>query len=73
MPGFDVKVPTSARVWNYWVGGKDNFAADRELGERTLQAYQVAQRIVPDSRIVYVDNDRTVNVRSTILKRGAAT
>ena len=30
MPGFDVKVPSSARVWNYWVGGKDHFAADRE-------------------------------------------
>jgi len=26
MPGFDVKVPTSARVWNYWVGGKDNIS-----------------------------------------------
>ncbi|MGH3938386.1 MAG: SAM-dependent methyltransferase [Pseudonocardiaceae bacterium] len=23
-----------ARVWNYWLGGKDNYPADREFGER---------------------------------------
>ena len=26
-------------IHDYYLGGKDNFAADRELGERTLQAY----------------------------------
>jgi O-methyltransferase involved in polyketide biosynthesis len=26
----------SARVWNYWLGGKDNFAADREVGDQIL-------------------------------------
>jgi S-adenosyl methyltransferase len=36
---FDTSVPHSARVYDYWLGGKDNFAADRELGERTIQAY----------------------------------
>ena len=25
----DTSVPHSARVWNYWLGGKDNFEADR--------------------------------------------
>ena len=39
MPEFDSSVPHIARVYDYWLGGKDNFAADRELGERTLQAY----------------------------------
>jgi trans-aconitate methyltransferase len=39
MPDFDTSVPHIARVYDYWLGGKDNFAADRELGERTLQAY----------------------------------
>ena len=29
----DTNVPQSARVWNYWLGGKDNFAADREIGD----------------------------------------
>jgi hypothetical protein len=33
----DATAPHSARVWNYWLGGKDNFAVDREVGERVLQ------------------------------------
>jgi S-adenosyl methyltransferase len=104
MPDFDTSVPHIARVYDYWLGGKDNFAADRELGEQTLQAYpnlvfsvranraflaravrflageagirqfldigtgiptasnthEVAQRIAPEARIVYVDNDPIV-------------
>jgi hypothetical protein len=104
MPDFDTSVPHVARVYDYWLGGKDNFAADREMGERTLAAYpnlvfsvranraflartvrflaaeagvrqfldigtgiptasnthEVAQRIAPESRIVYVDNDPIV-------------
>ena len=36
---FDITVPHISRVYDYWLGGKDNFAADRELGERTRQAY----------------------------------
>jgi len=39
MTNFDTSVPHIARVYDYWLGGKDNFAADRELGERTLAAY----------------------------------
>jgi hypothetical protein len=31
-------VPTIARVYDYWLGGKDNFAVDRELAERFVQA-----------------------------------
>ena len=104
MPDFDTSVPHIARVYDYWLGGKDNFAADRELGERTLAAYpnlvfsvranraflaravrflaaeagirqfldigtgiptadnthEVAQRVAPESKIVYVDNDPIV-------------
>jgi O-methyltransferase involved in polyketide biosynthesis len=104
MPDFDTSVPHIARVYDYWLGGKDNFAADRELGEQTLQAYpnlvfsvranraflaravrflageagirqfldigtgiptannthEVAQRIAPEARTVYVDNDPIV-------------
>jgi hypothetical protein len=33
--GFDTKRPNIARVYDYWLGGKDNFAADRELA-RTM-------------------------------------
>jgi hypothetical protein len=103
-PQIDASVPHIARVYDYWLGGKDNFAADRELGEKTLQAYpnlvfsvranraflaravrflaadagirqfldigtgiptannthEVAQRVAPQCRIVYVDNDPIV-------------
>ncbi len=97
-------VPHSARVWNYWLGGKDNFAADRATGDQVLKVYprmvevarasraflgravtylageagirqfldvgtglptannthEVAQRVAPSARIVYVDNDPLV-------------
>ena len=33
-PKIDTSVPHSARIWNYWLGGKDNFAVDREAGDR---------------------------------------
>jgi O-methyltransferase involved in polyketide biosynthesis len=39
MPDFDTSVPHIARVYDFWLGGKDNFAADRQLGEQTLEAY----------------------------------
>jgi hypothetical protein len=32
----DTGVAHSARVWNYWLGGKDHYAADRELGDQIL-------------------------------------
>jgi len=102
--GFDVSVAHPARIYNYWLGGKDNFAADRQAAEEVLavmpvmaqvarsvrlflatvvhhlaadlgirqfldigtglptanNTHQVAQRAVPQSRIVYVDNDPIV-------------
>jgi hypothetical protein len=35
----DVTVAHVARVYNYWLGGKDNFTADRIAGENTIAAY----------------------------------
>jgi S-adenosyl methyltransferase len=102
--GFDVNVAHPARIYDYWLGGKDNFAADRLAAEEVLavmpvmvqvarsvrrflatavhyltadlgirqfldigtglptanNTHQVAQRVVPESRIVYVDNDPIV-------------
>jgi O-methyltransferase involved in polyketide biosynthesis len=29
----DTTVPHSARIWNYWLGGKDNYAVDRDAGD----------------------------------------
>ena len=98
----------SARVWNYLLGGKDNFGADRKTGELILNMFpgiaflarqqraflvravrylagaagvrqfldigtglptannthEVAQRIAPQARIVYVDNDPLVMVHA---------
>jgi ubiquinone/menaquinone biosynthesis C-methylase UbiE len=100
----DTSVPHSARIWNYWLGGKDNYPVDEEAGDaytavfpgivtiaRSSRAFlrrnitylvseagirqfldvgtglptannthQVAQRIAPETRIVYVDNDPMV-------------
>ncbi len=39
MPDFDTSVPHIARVYDYWLGGTDNFPADRAMGEQTLEAY----------------------------------
>src|SRR5215472_12646156 len=32
----DTTVPHSARIWNYWLGGKDNYLVDREVGQQTI-------------------------------------
>jgi SAM-dependent methyltransferase len=37
-PGLDTSHAHSARVYNYWLGGKDNFAADREAAEQAIAA-----------------------------------
>ena len=31
--GIDTTVPHSARIWNYWLGGKDNYPVDRAAGD----------------------------------------
>src|SRR4029453_885555 len=107
----DTSVPHPARRYNYLLGGKDNFAADRAAGDelarmfptvriaavenrRFLQratrflteeagirqfldigtglptadnTHEVAQRIAPDSRVVYVDNDPMVMAHARAL------
>jgi len=34
----DITVAHPARVYDYWLGGKDNFAADREAAEQAIEA-----------------------------------
>jgi O-methyltransferase involved in polyketide biosynthesis len=38
LPDLDTSVANAARMWNYWIGGKDNFLADREAGDHVLTA-----------------------------------
>ncbi|WP_326700973.1 SAM-dependent methyltransferase [Streptomyces sp. NBC_01754] len=100
----DTSVPHSARIWNYWLGGKDNYPVDEAAGDaysavfpgivtvarssrtflrRTIthlvdeagirqfldigtglptvdNTHEVAQRLAPEARIVYVDHDPMV-------------
>jgi len=37
-PTFDTGVAHVARVYNYWLGGKDNYAADRAAGDAAIAA-----------------------------------
>jgi S-adenosyl methyltransferase len=50
LPGIDTSVAHPARVYDYWLGGKDNFAADREAGELALQAYPELRQAVRSNR-----------------------
>ncbi|WP_432930228.1 SAM-dependent methyltransferase [Microbispora sp. CA-135349] len=109
----NTSVPHSARVWDYWLGGKDNFAPDRAVGDEIVKVmpdlpvnaraerefigrvvrhlageagidqfldvgtgiptaentHEVAQRVNPRARIVYVDNDPIVLVHAHALLR----
>jgi hypothetical protein len=49
MEGIDTTVPHSARIWNYWLGGKDNYQADRDAGDQLQRIYP---GIVEDARAV---------------------
>ncbi|RSN67430.1 SAM-dependent methyltransferase [Actinomadura sp. WAC 06369] len=114
-PGVDTTVPHSARIWNYLLGGKDNYPVDREAGDRIFATFpgmvdmarhsrymltrvvrhlageagirqfldigtglpcmdnthEVAQRLAPASRIVYVDNDPLVLVHAQALLKSS--
>jgi hypothetical protein len=46
----DTTTVSSARRWNYWLGGKDNFAVDRESGDRIAQAYPAIRTAAREGR-----------------------
>ncbi|RSN66909.1 SAM-dependent methyltransferase [Actinomadura sp. WAC 06369] len=41
----NTEIPQTARIWNYWLGGKDNFEVDRRVGEEILQ-------VIPDMALL---------------------
>ena len=38
-PGIDITVPHPARVYDYWLGGKDNYRADREAAAEAVEIF----------------------------------
>ena len=42
-PGIDVTIPSVARMYDYYLGGKDNFAADREAAGKIIAAVPSAR------------------------------
>jgi O-methyltransferase involved in polyketide biosynthesis len=47
---FDTSVPNIARVYDFWLGGKDNFAADRELAAQLTTIYPPIAQMIWDNR-----------------------
>ena len=69
-PGFDTRHAHSARVYNYWLGGNDNFAADREAAEQAIAANP---GIVADVRANRALNQRMSGPKATMRDRAAVT
>jgi hypothetical protein len=51
VPKVDTSRPNIARVYDYWLGGKDNFAVDREEAERMLTIYPLMQQLARANRL----------------------
>ena len=47
---FTITAPSIPRVWDVLLGGKDNFAADREQAEKLLAVYPLAAELARESR-----------------------
>jgi S-adenosyl methyltransferase len=46
----DIRVPNSARIWNYWLGGKDNYAVDRDAGDAYKEIFPGIATVARTSR-----------------------
>jgi SAM-dependent methyltransferase len=49
-PGIDISRPHSARMYDYFLGGKDNFAADRETAGKALAAWPSMRAAARENR-----------------------
>ena len=49
-PAIDTSKPHSARVYDYYLGGKDNFAADRETAQQAMQSWRAVRTAVRENR-----------------------
>ena len=50
LSGIDATRPSVARVYDYWLGGKDNFASDREMGRRMAELNPALPDLVRHNR-----------------------
>src|ERR1035438_9601771 len=50
-PGIDSSVPHSARVWNYFLGGKDYYPVDRAVGDQVMAMFPDITRIARAQRV----------------------
>jgi O-methyltransferase involved in polyketide biosynthesis len=49
-PQIDTSIPHNARVWDYWLGGKDNFDVDRRMGDTVREMFPVISDVAGTSR-----------------------
>ena len=49
-PKLDISVPHSARVWNYWLGGKDHYPVDRTVGDQVMAMFPDITRLARADR-----------------------
>jgi hypothetical protein len=42
-PAADATIPSSARIYNYWLGGDDHFSVDREVADTFMAAWPTVQ------------------------------
>jgi hypothetical protein len=66
LPGLDTSVANAARMWNYWIGGKDNYRVDREAGElvrEAMPALPLVARMLRRFLITTVDELSATGVR----------
>jgi len=52
---FDITAPNPARMWNYWLGGTDNFPADRAVGDRVIDALPTMPLVARGARRFLTD------------------
>ena len=50
VPGFDPSIPSPARMYDYYLGGKDNFPADREAAELALSVVPFGREVARANR-----------------------
>ena len=53
--GFDTSAPSPARMWNYWVGGKDHYAVDREAADKIMAAMPSLPAVARSVRQFLID------------------